>query len=182
MQACILASTLQVFRRKCPLDERKTRRREPAPSPLIVRMPPKRKAVISRSRVSLQGPAPIQLVTTVTQFLSAVLVSRRIANLDRSNTHSDSSEFDYGAIPHVEHFGKIRFRTISGLCLPCRFICATWRLSGNTQHANDNRFERGAKMLPRRPCYRSRACRICSFRWCLSRPTEYHRWAGSLAL
>ena len=31
MQACILASTLQVFPRKCPLDERKTRRREPAP-------------------------------------------------------------------------------------------------------------------------------------------------------
>jgi hypothetical protein len=40
MQACILASTLQVFRRKCPLDERKTRRREPAPSHLIVRMHP----------------------------------------------------------------------------------------------------------------------------------------------
>jgi hypothetical protein len=41
MQACILASTLQVFRRKCPLDERKTRRREPAPSPLIVRTMPR---------------------------------------------------------------------------------------------------------------------------------------------
>jgi len=58
----------------------------------------------------------------------------RGANLDRSNTHSGSSEFDYGAIPHVEHLGKIRFRTISGLCLPCRFICATRRLGGNAKH------------------------------------------------
>jgi hypothetical protein len=40
MQACILASTLQVFRRKCPLDERKTHQREPAPLTFLVRMHP----------------------------------------------------------------------------------------------------------------------------------------------
>src|ERR1700726_2910476 len=42
MQACILASTLQVFRRKRPLDERRTRLRDPGarPSPFIVRMHP----------------------------------------------------------------------------------------------------------------------------------------------
>src|SRR5258708_8078902 len=91
---------------------------------------PKKKSLTSPRRMHPN----VRLVTTVTQFLSAVLVSRRIANLDRSNTHSGSSEFDYGAIPHVEHLGKIRFRTISGLCLPRRFICSTLRLAGNAKH------------------------------------------------
>src|ERR1700736_2907760 len=36
-------------------------------------------------------------------------VSRRIANLDRSNTHSGSSEFDYGAIPMSNISAKFAF-------------------------------------------------------------------------
>ena len=50
-----------------------------------------------------------------------------------------SNEFDLGAFPHVE-IGKVRFRTIRGLCLAWHFICATRRLGGNAKHSNGNRF------------------------------------------
>ena len=108
------------------------------PLPLLVRMHPNVRPCVLAGR--LHGPAPITLVTTVTQFLVGCAGASRGAHLDRSNTHSCPSVFDCGAIPHVKHLGEIRFRTISALCLPCRFICAARRLGGNAKHANENRF------------------------------------------
>jgi hypothetical protein len=145
MQACILASTLQVFRRKCPLDERKTRQREPAPLTFLVRMHPD-----VRCDLALAGELARASANPACYDCNPILVGSAGAFRElRTYTSSGVLMNSLLSFPRVEHLCKSRFRNLCGLRVPCRFICATGRLCGNGKCANhDNRSRRGGEMLP----------------------------------